>query len=153
MIRILTRLLSWLLLMGLGAIGLFCVSSDKQDQPEHSHPGPTNTRLAHPSSRDSVMSVEFKPLLLSWILLLLLGGVEFAISFLPLDRSFRPLVMIPGVLMIAIVAINFMEVGKGPTIVRGFAVAAVFWLIVLLGLGSADPLTRTNYWVQDAREN
>jgi hypothetical protein len=97
------------------------------------------------------MSFEFKPLLLSWILLLLLGGMEFAISFLPLDRSFRPLVMIPGVLMVAVVAVSFMEVGKGPTIVRGFAVGAIFWLIVLLGLGSTDPLTRTDYQVPHAR--
>lgn len=90
-------------------------------------------------------------LLLSWLLLLLLGGAEFAACFLPLTRSLRPLVMIPGVLMAVVVAVSFMEVGRGPAIVRAFAVAAVFWLIVLLGLGSADPLTRTDYYVPHAR--
>ena len=93
---------------------------------------------------------EFMPLLLAWVVLLLLGGVEFAASFLPLGRSLRPLIMLPGVLMVAVVAIGFMEIGKGPAIVRGFAIAAMFWLIVLLGLGSVDPLTRTDYPVPHA---
>lgn len=89
-------------------------------------------------------------LLLTWGLLILLGGIEFAASYLPLSRSWRPLIMIPGVLMVLAVAIAFMEVKKGPAIVRAFAVAGLFWLFVLLALGSLDPLTRTNYYVQDA---
>jgi hypothetical protein len=32
--------------------------------------------------------------------------------------------------------------GRGSVLVRGFAVAALFWLIVLLGLGSLDTMTR-----------
>ena len=92
----------------------------------------------------------FATLLLSWLVLLLLGGFEFAASFLPLGRSLRPLIIFPGVLMVAVVAIGFMEIGKGPAIVRGFAIAAMFWLIVLLGLGSVDPLTRTDYRVPHA---
>jgi hypothetical protein len=51
--------------------------------------------------------------------------------------------MIPGVLMVLVVSIGFMEVKKGPVIVRAFAVAAMFWLFVLLVLGSADPLSQT----------
>jgi cytochrome c oxidase subunit IV len=84
-------------------------------------------------------------LLLVWGLLILLGGTEFAASYLPLERAWRPLIMIPGVLMVLVVTIGFMEVKKGPSIVRAFAVAAMFWLFVLLALGSADPLTRANY--------
>lgn len=38
-----------------------------------------------------------------------------------------------------------LELDRGPSIVRTFAIAAMFWLMVLLGLGSADPLTRTDY--------
>jgi hypothetical protein len=85
-----------------------------------------------------------------WGLLILFGGAEFAAGYLPLARSWRPLIMIPGVLMILVVAIGFMEVRKGPVIVRAFAVGALFWLFVLLALGSADPFTRTNYYVPDA---
>lgn len=112
---------------------------------------PVPPRLVTPLPEvKSAMPPEFARLLLSWLALLLLGGAEFAVSFLPMDRSLRPLVMIPGVLMVAVVAISFMEVGKGPAIVRGFAVAAMFWLLVLLGLGSMDPLTRTDHLVPDA---
>jgi hypothetical protein len=88
-------------------------------------------------------------LLVVWALLIVFGGTEYAASYLPLERSWRPLIMIPGVLMVLAVSIGFMEVKKGPVIVRAFAVAAMFWLFVLLALGSADPLTRTNFYVPD----
>ena len=97
------------------------------------------------------MPREFPRLLLSWVLLLLLLGSEFGASFLPLARVLRPLVEIGAVLMALLIATMFMEVGSGPVIVRGFAVAAIFWLIVMLGLGSGDPLTRTDYGVPSAR--
>ncbi len=100
-----------------------------------------------PPREDSAIGPELRPLLLTWLLLMLLGGVEFAVSYLPMARVWRPLIMIPGALMVIAVAVSFMEVRRGPVLVRAFAVAGLFWLLVLLGLGSADPLTRTNYYV------
>jgi hypothetical protein len=88
--------------------------------------------------------------LLAWGLLIFLGGIEYCASYLPLDRSLRPLIMVPAVLMVLVVAIALMEVRKGAVIVRAFEVAAMFWLLVLLALGSADPLTRTNHYVPEA---
>jgi caa(3)-type oxidase subunit IV len=85
-----------------------------------------------------------------WLCLLALGGVEVAASFLPLPHAWRPLVLVPGVLMAIVVGISFMEVKKGPPIVRAFALAALFWLLILLGLGSADPLTRKSFPVPKA---
>src|ERR1700684_539526 len=82
-----------------------------------------------------------------WLALLVLGGVEFGLSFLPLGRLARPLVMLPAIPMIVVVAVGFMNVTKGPAIVRAFAVAALFWLLILLGLGSIDALTRIDYAV------
>jgi hypothetical protein len=73
--------------------------------------------------------------------------VEFGVSLLPIDHAWRPLIVIPGILMIILVAVNFMELGRGPAIIRAFAVAAAFWLLILLVLGSADPLTRIQYYV------
>lgn len=87
-------------------------------------------------------------LLLSWLLLMILAAAEFGASFLPLGRSERPLVLIPAVLMIAGVGMFFMHVRRGPTIVRLFAVAALLWLTILLGLGSLDPMTRTDFPVE-----
>jgi cytochrome c oxidase subunit IV len=93
---------------------------------------------------------EIARLLLTWLLLMLLGGSELAASYLSLPSAWRPLIMIPAGLMIIVVAVAFMEVRRGPVLVRAFAVAAIFWLLVLLGLGSIDPLTRTNYVVPNA---
>jgi cytochrome c oxidase subunit IV len=86
-----------------------------------------------------------------WLLLLALGAAELAASYLPLPASLRPLIIVPGALMIAAVAVGFMEVRRGSVLVRAFAVAAVLWLLVLLALGTVDPLTRTDYPVVDTR--
>ncbi len=76
-------------------------------------------------------------------------ALEFGLSFIPFARDLRPLLMLVPALMATIVAFAFVQVRRGPTIVRGFAVAGLFWLLVLLGLGSMDPLTRTDYVVQN----
>jgi caa(3)-type oxidase subunit IV len=94
------------------------------------------------------MAPAFSKLLGTWLILLVLGALEFGASFLPLARAWRPLIVLPGILMIGVVVVNFMEVRKGPTIIRAFAAAAAFWLLILLVLGSADPLTRIDYRLQ-----
>jgi preprotein translocase subunit SecG len=53
--------------------------------------------------------------------------------------------------MVATVAIGYMEVRRGSVLARTFAIAAMFWLLVLLALGTADPLTRTDYRVPDVQ--
>ena len=102
------------------------------------------------SAREATLAADIKRLLFTWMLLVALGGAELAASYFPLPRGLRPLIVIPGVLMVLVVAVAFMDVKKGPVIVRAFAVAALFWLIVLLALGSVDPLTRTNHEVSSA---
>jgi hypothetical protein len=84
-------------------------------------------------------------LLFTYLLLLVLLGCEFALSFLPMPRDLRPLLLIPALMMVALVGVQFMQVRSGPTIVRLFAAAALLWLILLLGLGSLDPMTRIQY--------
>ena len=149
--RLLRLLLSWRVLLLLsGVLGLW--HSMRRTRANDVMLAAQAAPKIQPA-RQSALPPEFARLLLSLIILILLGAAEFAASFLPMSRSLRPFVMFPGVLMIAIVAVSFMEVRKGLTIVRGFAVAALFWLIVLLGLGSADALTRTNYYVPQVRAN
>jgi cytochrome c oxidase subunit IV len=94
------------------------------------------------------MTLRLRRLLLAWALLMVLLAIEFGGSFMPLGRSARPLVLVPAVLMVAAVGILFMQIGRGIAIVRLFAVAGLLWLTILLGLGSLDPLTRTDYPVQ-----
>jgi cytochrome c oxidase subunit IV len=86
-----------------------------------------------------------RKLLLTWLGLLALLALEVGASFLPLHASDRPLLLIPALAMVGIVAMVFMQVGRGPVIVRLFAAAGVLWLVILLALGSLDPLTRIDY--------
>ncbi|MGH6834837.1 MAG: hypothetical protein ACREC9_04635 [Methylocella sp.] len=96
------------------------------------------------------MNQRLRSLLWAWMLLMVLLAIQFGASFLPLDRSLRPLILIPTALMVAIVGTVFMEVGRGPEIVRLFAIASLLWLSILLGMGSLDPMTRIVYHVQTA---
>ena len=77
-------------------------------------------------------------------LLLLLGG-ELGLSFLPPSRNLRPMLLVPALVMVGLVGFQYMQVRSGPAIVRLFASPALLWLIVLLGLGSLDPLSRIQY--------
>jgi cytochrome c oxidase subunit 4 len=91
-------------------------------------------------------------LLLAWLALMALWGTEFGCSYLAFDRSLRPVLIVPAIMMAAVVVFAFMRVRHGPAVVRGFAVAGLFWLTLLLGLGTADPLTRAVYPVHHAQE-
>ena len=84
-------------------------------------------------------------IVLMWGLLLLLGATAFGCSFLPLSRDTRLLLILPDVAMAVIIAVGFMEVRRGGTLSIAFSIAALFWLFVLLGLGTLDPLTRLLY--------
>ena len=94
------------------------------------------------------MSERLRRLVLAWVSLVVLLAIQVGISFLPLDRSARPIVLIPAVLMVGIVGTAFMEIMRGPEIVRLFVIASLVWLSILLGLGSLDPMTRVMYYVQ-----
>jgi cytochrome c oxidase subunit IV len=94
------------------------------------------------------MSGRLRQLVLAWVLLMVLLAIQIGVSFLPLGQSGRPLVLIPAMLMVGVVGTVFMEVGRGPEIIRLFAIAALLWLGILLGLGSLDPMTRIIYYMQ-----
>ncbi len=89
------------------------------------------------------MSREHRHLLLCWLVLLALAAIECGVSFIPFQRFWRPLLMLPALAMVSLVALMFMGIRAAPSIARGFAIAGLFWLTILLGLGMMDPLTRT----------
>ena len=91
------------------------------------------------------MSNEHRRLMNYWLALVALGAIELAGAFIPFGRSYRPLLLLPALGMVALVAFMFMGVRSGPAIVRIFAIAGIFWLTILLGLGMMDPLTRALY--------
>jgi caa(3)-type oxidase subunit IV len=85
--------------------------------------------------------------LLTWLALLLAAALEFGASFLAIPNGVRPILILPSVGMAILVALGFMRLLTAPDIARGFAIAGVFWLTVLLGLVMTDPLTRAVYTV------
>lgn len=85
--------------------------------------------------------------LLTWVALLLAAAGEFSVSFLAIPSGVRPILILPSVGMAVLVALGFMRLLAAPDIARGFAIAGVFWLTVLLGLVMTDPLTRAVYAV------
>jgi cytochrome c oxidase subunit IV len=86
-------------------------------------------------------------LLTAWAGLIALLGVELAASLIPWAPSLRPLLLIPAVLMVATVAVAFMEIARAPPIAWLFAAAGLLWLAILLVLGCLDAMTRIDYVV------
>ena len=82
-----------------------------------------------------------------WLALLIVAAAEFGASMLPIPAELRPILILPAATMAAIVALGYMRLLDAPDLARGFAVAGIFWLVVLLGLTMTDPLTRTIYTV------
>jgi hypothetical protein len=67
-------------------------------------------------------------------------AAEFGLTFSGYGAA-APLI---GVGMAATIAFGFMRLGSAPALSRFFAGAAVFRLLVLLGLGSVDYATQTD---------
>jgi cytochrome c oxidase subunit IV len=91
------------------------------------------------------MRKHLRRLIWTWVVLVVLLALQCGAAFLPLDPSLRPLLLVPSALMLAGVATMFMQIGRGPALVRVFAAAGLLWVAILLGLGSLDPLTRHDY--------
>lgn len=85
--------------------------------------------------------------LLLWLALVCVAVLEFGVSFLPIPSGTRPILALPAATMAVLVALGYMRLLDAPVIARGFAVAGIFWLAILLGLAMTDPLTRTIYTV------
>jgi caa(3)-type oxidase subunit IV len=85
--------------------------------------------------------------LLVWMALLCVAVLEIGASFLPIPAGARTILALPAAIMACLVALGYMRLLSAPVIARGFAVAGIFWLAVLLGLAMIDPLTRTVYAV------
>jgi hypothetical protein len=99
------------------------------------------------------MKARILRLLIAFALLLVLLALEVWMSFWPLSGPLRPLILVPALLMIAVLTSVFMEIRHAPTAAHLFVVASLLWLSILLGLGSLDPLTRTNHLVQNFQAN
>ena len=93
------------------------------------------------------MSPRHRSNLLTWLALLLAAALEFGLSFVSLPPAVRPILLLPSMAMVVLVALGFMRLLTAPDIAKGFAIAGIYWLTVLLGLAMTDPMTRAFYAV------
>ena len=80
-------------------------------------------------------------LALAWVLLLALLGAQVAAALAHAG-------WVAGLLapvMIGLVAFLFMDLGRASPLSRIFALAGLFWLVILVGLTSVDFLARHDY--------
>ncbi len=82
-------------------------------------------------------------LVASWLGLLALLALTVALAYQPLGAGNFPVALGIGAIKAAIVAAVFMELRHRGARTFVFAAAGLFWLGILLWLGSMDFLTRT----------
>lgn len=82
---------------------------------------------------------------IGWLVLLGLLLAELGVTWLAPGRVGPLLVLALGAAMVGLVGFVFMRLREGGGLAQAFVIAALFWLTVLLGLGTMDPLTRTDY--------
>ena len=80
-------------------------------------------------------------LLFVWIALLLLMALELGATSI----GFGVVAPAIGIAMTAVIGLCFMRLRTASSLSRIFALAGVFWLVVLLGLTSMDVFTRSDY--------
>jgi cytochrome c oxidase subunit 4 len=76
--------------------------------------------------------------LLPWLALMTLLAFEIGAALLHMGTA----AAVAAPVMIAIVAGMFMQIGRETPLSRVFAVAGLFWLAILIGLGSVDFIAR-----------
>lgn len=82
-------------------------------------------------------------LLLTGLLALL--GVETALAFTKVPRLLLPGI---GLAMVAVTGLGFMRLRASGTLATVFAMAGLFWLCIMMTLGSMDSATRSDMAVR-----
>ena len=88
------------------------------------------------------MSGGAKRIWICWAALLLLLAITTGAAFLPLGPFNIAVALAIAAAKALLVLLFFMELVRSSGLVRAFAVAGFFWLLILLALTSADYLTR-----------
>jgi cytochrome c oxidase subunit 4 len=95
-----------------------------------------------PTNRTAAMHAEERRVWVTWIALLLLAGLTFALSFVPTHLFAVPVAMLIATVKATLVALFFMElVGSGTTPRLAFALALLLF-VILLALLATDVVTR-----------
>ena len=91
------------------------------------------------------MTRELIKLSITWAFLMAVAGGEFLLSGRQIGMTNRPVLLVFAAVMVFTIGMIFMRLPTAPTIAIGFAVMAMFWLVILFGLGAMDALTRSWY--------
>jgi len=83
----------------------------------------------------------YRPYILTWFVLALLLCLEIVASRVLRFGSAAPVI---GVIMAGLVGVMFMNLRTASGLARIFAVATIVWLVIILGMGVMDPVTRTD---------
>jgi len=84
-------------------------------------------------------------LLLSWLALLALLSLTVLLAYQPLVVLNGPIALLIATTKALIVASIFMELWQGSGLMRAFAGAGFFWLLILIWLARSDFLTRPGF--------
>jgi cytochrome c oxidase subunit 4 len=84
----------------------------------------------------------FKTLVTTWLALVALHFTILGISYVKFGGLGTPLMLILAVIQMILVMLVFMEVRHGNNLVRIFAAAGFFWLLLQFTLTASDYLTR-----------
>lgn len=80
-----------------------------------------------------------------WAALMLLLALTTALAFVPLGAAQLGVSLAIAVIKALLVLLLFMELKGSSGLVRVFAAAGFFWLLIMIGLTSADYTHRTDH--------
>lgn len=80
-----------------------------------------------------------------WAALMLLLALTTALAFVPLGAAQLGVSLVIAVIKALLVLLLFMELKGSSGLVRVFAAAGFFWLLIMIGLTSADYTHRTDH--------
>ncbi|MBB2200870.1 hypothetical protein [Gluconacetobacter tumulisoli] len=80
-----------------------------------------------------------------WTMLVLLLAAELVAA----RAGLGAVVCVLAVLMVLVIVLGFMQILRAPPLAIIFALGGLFWLAILLALGSLDSFTRTTVPVHD----
>ena len=80
-----------------------------------------------------------------WAALILLLALTTGLAFVPLGAAQLGVSLAIAVIKALLVLLLFMDLKASSGLVRVFAAAGFFWLLIMIGLTSADYLHRTDH--------
>jgi cytochrome c oxidase subunit 4 len=77
-------------------------------------------------------------LVVTWIVLALLGGLSFGLSFIRFGAANTAVSLVIATVMVGIIAYGFIKIEQASPLARVFACVGLFWLLILFGLTATD---------------